>query len=648
MLRRLGSVQLDTISVLARSHELVPYARLGALPRAKVEKAYWKPTAPATCFEYWSHAACILPAEEWPLFAFRRRWFRARGQRWHQVSQEACDRVLETIRAGGAMTVSDLGGGRNGGEWWDWSDTKIAVEWLLDIGELVCAERRAWKRVYDLPERALAPELVAPDLDDDACLTQLVEQAGAAMGVATEADLARLPPPQARPGRRGDRRHRAGAHRGRRLGQAGLGAPRGARAAGHAGPSPHDPAVALSTRSPWHRPRTLRIFDFKHSLEAYVPAPKRVHGLFRDAAAGRRTAPRAASTPGSEGTDARRQAPLVRAERGGRHGRRAEGGRQLGDPRAPRRGQPARAAGPAGGGAGMSVVDHGMRAYYEAPRRRVRRLVLNGTGVFAAPAAARLERARSRPDRRAARGSRPRACSRRRLRHGFLARHLPGPLTAHRPEPGMVAIAAARMPGADVRQGEAVPLPFADRAFERLATGALLRHLRARERAAFLAEARRVARELDRDRHGAAPGDHEPGEKQERVLDDGTRHSVYKRFFTPEGLADELGGGEAVFAGTYFVAVRCRFGPVAVRVEGESRHRPARHRRRTRRCPSTCSTSIQPDGPPPSPRSLAPIMARRSPRSTRRCSAAGAWVFAARPARARHRDRAARQRRRRR
>jgi len=279
MLRRLGSVQLDTISVLARSHELVPYARLGAVPRAKVEKAYWHPAPPAACFEYWSHAACILPAEEWPLFAFRRRWYRARGQRWHKVSQKACDQVLETISAGGPMTVSDLGGGRNGGEWWDWSDTKIAVEWLLDIGELVCAERRAWKRVYDLPERALAPELVATRLDDHECLTRLVEQAGAAMGVATEADLAdyhRIKQDQVRAvladtaleavevdgwGRTAWAHPEAlaqlatrGRHRTTLL-------------------SPFDSLV-------WDRPRTLRIFGFKHSLEAYVPAPKRVHGYF--------------------------------------------------------------------------------------------------------------------------------------------------------------------------------------------------------------------------------------------------------------------------------------------------------------------------------------------------------------------------------
>jgi uncharacterized protein len=74
LLRHLGAVQLDTISVLARSHELVPYARLGAIGRTAVESAFWG-HRPARAFEYWSHAACVLPADEWPWFAFRRRAF---------------------------------------------------------------------------------------------------------------------------------------------------------------------------------------------------------------------------------------------------------------------------------------------------------------------------------------------------------------------------------------------------------------------------------------------------------------------------------------------------------------------------------------------------------------------------------------------
>src|SRR5262249_55829257 len=78
MPRRLGAVQLDTISVLARSHELVAYARLGAIPRAQIERAYWHQRRPSS-FEYWSHAACVLPVEEWPFYAFRRRAFARRG-----------------------------------------------------------------------------------------------------------------------------------------------------------------------------------------------------------------------------------------------------------------------------------------------------------------------------------------------------------------------------------------------------------------------------------------------------------------------------------------------------------------------------------------------------------------------------------------
>jgi uncharacterized protein len=275
VLRRLGAVQLDTISVLARSHELVAYARLGPVARERVERAYWNGDA----FEYWSHAACVLPIGEWPMFAFRRRWFRARGQRWHKVGQEACDRVLAALRTNGPMTVSDLGGGRRGGDWWDWSDAKIAVEWLLDIGEVICTRRRAWKRVYDLPERALPPSLLADDPDDATCLRRLVGQAGRALGAATVKDLAdyhRLKTEQV-------------AAVVRDTGLVEVAVP------GWRGPVWADPAAldALGARarhrttllSPfdslvWDRARTQRVFGFQHRLEAYVPAPKRVHGYF--------------------------------------------------------------------------------------------------------------------------------------------------------------------------------------------------------------------------------------------------------------------------------------------------------------------------------------------------------------------------------
>src|SRR3954470_184896 len=186
MLRALGAVQLDTISVLARSHELVAYARLGPVGRDAVERAYWGGDA----FEYWSHAACVLPLSEWPWFAFRRRRFREKGMRWHEVHQGTVDRLRDQLRSEGPLTTKELGGAKASSEWWDWSDAKVAIEWLLDVGEVVCVERRGWRRVYDLAERAIPPALLREEPDDAACLTRLVAQAGRALGVAARRELA--------------------------------------------------------------------------------------------------------------------------------------------------------------------------------------------------------------------------------------------------------------------------------------------------------------------------------------------------------------------------------------------------------------------------------------------------------------------------
>ncbi|MEU9078868.1 crosslink repair DNA glycosylase YcaQ family protein [Kitasatospora sp. NPDC048538] len=281
VLRHLGAVQLDTISVLARSHELVPYARLGAVGRPAVEAAYW---GAGTSFEYWSHAACVLPVEEWPLFAFRRRRYRERGHLWgHQVTPETYRHVLDKLRAEGPLTSTELGGAKRTAEWWDWSDTKIAVERALAFGDVVCTERRSWKRVYALAEQAVPEALFGQEPDDAECVRTLVAQAGAALGVATRADLLDY--------------HRLRAEElDGVLGDCGLvpvevagWGPGGAPAAAWADPA----ALAGAPRgrhrttllSPfdslvWDRARTERIFGMTHRLEAYTPKHKRVHGYF--------------------------------------------------------------------------------------------------------------------------------------------------------------------------------------------------------------------------------------------------------------------------------------------------------------------------------------------------------------------------------
>ncbi|HYZ76357.1 MAG TPA: class I SAM-dependent methyltransferase [Gaiellaceae bacterium] len=138
---------------------------------------------------------------------------------------------------------------------------------------------------------------------------------------------------------------------------------------------------------------------------------------------------------------------------------------------------------------------------------------------------------------------------------GFLTRHLPGEVVALDQSESMLDIARRQAPSAELVRGDALVLPFPDRSFGRVFTGHFYGHLEEDGRLAFLGEARRVAGELvvvD----SALREEVDPVGIQERVLKDGSRWHVYKRYFTPEGLAEELGGGETVHAGRWFVAVR--------------------------------------------------------------------------------------------
>jgi ubiquinone/menaquinone biosynthesis C-methylase UbiE len=138
---------------------------------------------------------------------------------------------------------------------------------------------------------------------------------------------------------------------------------------------------------------------------------------------------------------------------------------------------------------------------------------------------------------------------------GFLTRHLPGEIVGLDQSESMLEEARCQAPKATFLRGNALGLPFEDGSFERVFTGHFYGHLEAAEREVFLREARRVATELVIVDSATQP-DVPVEEWQERILNDGTRWEVYKRYFEPEALAEELGGGSTVFAGRWFVAVR--------------------------------------------------------------------------------------------
>ena len=202
----------------------------------------------------------------------------------------------------------------------------------------------------------------------------------------------------------------------------------------------------------------------------------------------------------------------------------------------------------------MNVIDDGMRRYYDARASEYDDWWL-GTGLFAdrvRPGWAREREALA----AVVRDLEPVrtldvACG-----TGFLTRLMSGQVTAIDQSPRMVEIARTRMAHADVQQADAVPLPFADHEFDRVFTSHFYGHLLPDERGRFMAEARRVAGEELVLVDSALRPDGVPEAWQERTLNDGTAHHVYKRWFTGGGLAAELGGGEVLYDGDWFVAVR--------------------------------------------------------------------------------------------
>jgi uncharacterized protein len=160
-IRQIGLLQIDTISVVARSPYLVLWSRLGDYQTAWLDELL----AEGALFEYWAHAACFIPIEDFPLF--RRRMLDTRQTEysthyWSPLEHAGLVQgILERIRREGPLRSSDFESeNKPQGGWWNWKDEKRALEHLFNTGELMIARRQKFQRVYDLQERIL------PDWDD--------------------------------------------------------------------------------------------------------------------------------------------------------------------------------------------------------------------------------------------------------------------------------------------------------------------------------------------------------------------------------------------------------------------------------------------------------------------------------------------------
>jgi len=287
-IRRMGILQIDTISVVNRSPYLVLWSRLGNYDPKWLEKTQEE----GALFEYWAHANSFIPMEDFPIF---RRKMLERATHWWQVSdwvnnhQDMIAFVIETIKEKGPQKSSDFpkrSGVNNG--WWDWKDEKIALDMLWTRGDLMIPFRKNFQRYYDLRENVIAlhDDTNIPDL-----LTVnevLVEKTILLLGATRPkwiSDYYRLKKMEVQKSIKAlidkqkiflvdseDFPEGILVHKENQplLDQAIKGK---LKAKNTSILSPFDPLI-------WDRIRTKELFDFDFTLECYLPAHKRKYGYF--------------------------------------------------------------------------------------------------------------------------------------------------------------------------------------------------------------------------------------------------------------------------------------------------------------------------------------------------------------------------------
>src|SRR5918997_905798 len=287
-IRRMGVLQIDSIAVVARSPYLVLWSRLGAYEPSWLDELL----AEGALFEYWSHAACFVPIEDYGLYRRFMLEGSEKSRAWFTAHPEEVRRVLERVRQGGPVRSAEFAraDGKAGG-WWEWKPEKRALEHLFAAGELMISRRDPnFHRVYDLRERVL--ERALPGWEDGLAPTReearraLALKAVRSLGVA----VARWVPDYFRTPKKGiadllDALAEEGALlRARIEDEPAYVHPENAQLAEAAGSgelesslttllSPFDPVV-------WDRARALELFGFDYRIEVYTPAARRRYGYY--------------------------------------------------------------------------------------------------------------------------------------------------------------------------------------------------------------------------------------------------------------------------------------------------------------------------------------------------------------------------------
>ena len=159
-INQIGCIQIDTLHMVRRSHYLVLWSRLGNYAPDDFDEM--ASSADRRIFEGWQHAASLIPISEYRFQLPRQREMRDHPSTWYNhlldetTQTEFVPQVLERIRSKGGLKVSDFeSDGHRGGTWWNWRPAKVALEILYANGDLMISGRMKFQRIYDLTERVL-------------------------------------------------------------------------------------------------------------------------------------------------------------------------------------------------------------------------------------------------------------------------------------------------------------------------------------------------------------------------------------------------------------------------------------------------------------------------------------------------------------
>jgi len=152
LIKQLGYVQIDTISIAERAHNHILFTRNHNFSKEEFNQLLLS----KQIFEYWSHAASYLPMDDYKYSLYRKNEYKKGKKHWFEKDDKTVKHVLNRIKKEGPLQSKDFKHAKNGSrDWYSWKPSKVALEQLFMEGRLMVAYRQGFRKVYDLTERVL-------------------------------------------------------------------------------------------------------------------------------------------------------------------------------------------------------------------------------------------------------------------------------------------------------------------------------------------------------------------------------------------------------------------------------------------------------------------------------------------------------------